>query len=339
MLDETAKLFNKFKIPLIIFLLIIGALSVSKSDSKNDLDKESTSTEYESINYENIPFDISIIPTYTGDIAVEINGNVPYFDETQLTTTSMEYYSELDSLGRCGVVYACIGQDIMPTEERGEIGMIKPSGWHTVNYNGIVSGNYLYNRCHLIGYQLTGENDNVKNLITGTRSMNVEGMMPYENIVEDYVKDTGNHVMYRVTPVFEDDNLLATGVLMEAKSVEDSGKGIMFCVFIYNVQDGIVIDYATGDSYAKEIVTTTQTPTTTDNVTSEQETTTNNENKGKYAVNMRNGKIHIVGQCSATGTGDQAMKNAQYFDTYEEAEAYSAQIAPDQNKRKCGNCW
>ncbi|MBP3339554.1 MAG: zinc metallopeptidase [Lachnospiraceae bacterium] len=158
-------------------------------------------------------------------------------------------------------------------------------------------------------------------------------------IVEDYIKDTGNHVMYRVTPVFEENNLLATGVLMEAKSVEDSGKGIMFCVFIYNVQDGIVIDYATGDSYAKEIVTTTQTPTTTDNATSEQETTTNNENKGKYAVNMRNGKIHIVGQCSATGTGDQAMKNAQYFDTYEEAEAYSAQIAPDQNKRKCGNCW
>ncbi len=178
----------------------------------------------------------------------EINGNVPEFDANEITTASFEQYTELDPLGRCGVALACVGKDIMPTEDRGSIGQVKPSGWHLAKYD-IVDGKYLYNRCHLIGYQLTGENANVRNLITGTRYLNVTGMLPFENEVAEYVKNTGNHVMYRVTPVFEDDNLVATGVQMEALSVEDSGKGVSFNVYCYNIQPGVVIDYATGESY------------------------------------------------------------------------------------------
>ena len=195
-----------------------------------------------------VTISVADIPAYAGDPYVTINDNVPQFLETDLATSSYEYYSDLDDLDRCGVVYACIGTDLMPTEERGNIGSVKPSGWHTVKYD-IVDGKYLYNRCHLIGYQLTAENANVKNLITGTRYLNVQGMLPFENLTADYVKETGNHVMYRVTPVFEGSNLVASGVLMEAYSVEDQGKGICFCTYCYNVQPGVAIDYATGDSH------------------------------------------------------------------------------------------
>lgn len=194
-------------------------------------------------------FNISDIEPYSGQPYTVVNDNIPYFIEADLTTDSFEYYSDLDSLGRCGVAYASIGLDIMPTEKRGEIGSIKPSGWQTVKYNDYIDGNYLYNRCHLIGYQLSGENSNEKNLITGTRYLNVQGMLPFENMVADYVKETENHVLYRVTPIFEGDNLVASGVLMEAESVEDNGDDILFCVYAYNVQPNIVIDYATGDSY------------------------------------------------------------------------------------------
>lgn len=175
------------------------------------------------------------------------NQNIPAFTEDEITTKSFESYSGLDRLGRCGTAFACIGEDLMPSEERGEIGQIKPSGWHTVKYD-CVDGKYLYNRCHLIAYQLAGENANEKNLITGTRYMNVEGMLPFENKVADYVRETGNHVMYRVTPVFEGENLIASGVEMEAYSVEDSGEGVSYHVFVYNRQPGITIDYATGES-------------------------------------------------------------------------------------------
>lgn len=185
---------------------------------------------------------------YSGQPYATINGNVPYFTEEELTTDSFELYSELDELGRCGPAYACVGLDLMPAEERGEIGNIKPSGWHTVKYNDIVDGNYLYNRCHLIGYLLSGENANEKNLITGTRYLNVQGMLPFETEVAEYVTETWNHVLYRVTPIFQGDNLLASGVLMEAESVEDRGQGVSFCVYVYNVQPGIAIDYATGES-------------------------------------------------------------------------------------------
>ena len=270
-------------------------------------------------------FDLSQIPAYSGKAYVTVNDNVPYFTEDEMTTESYEFYSELDTLGRCGVCAASIGRNLMPTGERGEIGSVRPTGWHTVKYQGVIDRDYLYNRCHLIGWQLTGENANVKNLITGTRYMNTIGMNPFENRVADYIRRTGNHVMYRVTPVFEGNNLLASGVLMEAKSVEDNGRGVSFNVYCYNVQPHIVIDYATGDSSLSEAEQVSQ-----------QEAPATGET---YAVNSRNGKIHMVGACPATGSGDDAMTRPVYFATYEEAEAYSAAIEPDSENRKCKSCW
>ena len=194
-------------------------------------------------------FSLQDIPPFSDDIAyVTIEDNQPNFTAEDMVTTSYEQYSPLDALGRCGVAKACVGTDIMPTEERGSIGQIKPSGWYTVKYD-CVDGKYLYNRCHLIGYQLTGENSNPNNLITGTRFLNVEGMLPFENQIAEYVKETKNHVIYRVTPIFQGENLLASGVQMEAKSVEDNGKGVCFNIYAYNNQPGITIDYATGKSW------------------------------------------------------------------------------------------
>ncbi|MCI1306047.1 MAG: DNA/RNA non-specific endonuclease [Lachnospiraceae bacterium] len=189
------------------------------------------------------------IPAYSSAPSVEINGGVPFFAAEDRTENSFESYSDLDSLGRCGPAYGCLGQETMPTEKRGDIGMVRPSGWHTVKYDGI-DGNYLYNRCHLIAYMLSGENANEKNLITGTRYMNTEGMLPYEERTADYIRSTGHHVLYRVTPVFEGNNLVASGVLMEAQSVEDDG--LVFCVYCYNVQPGVTINYSTGDSSGPE---------------------------------------------------------------------------------------
>lgn len=191
----------------------------------------------------------SHVPAFAGYLYVELDNNVPSFSDSEKVTTAFENYSELDKLKRCGVAYANICKEIMPTEKRGAIGSVKPTGWHTMNYHELVDGNYLYNRCHLIAFELAGENANVKNLITGTRYLNVKGMLPYENLVAKYVKSTNNHVLYRVTPIFEGDNLVATGVKMEAWSVEDNGAGICFNIFVYNVQPEIAIDYATGDSW------------------------------------------------------------------------------------------
>ena len=191
------------------------------------------------------------IPPFSGEPYVVVNNNEPNFSEDDLDTDAYEFYSELDRYNRCGYAMACIGIETMPTEERGSIGQVKPTGWQTVKYD-FVDGKYLYNRCHLIGFQLTGENANERNLITGTRYLNVEGMLPFENMIADYVKETGNHVLYRVTPVFEEENALASGVLMEAKSVEDNGAGVLFCVYAYNNQPGVLIDYATGDSSLDE---------------------------------------------------------------------------------------
>ncbi|MCI9209360.1 MAG: DNA/RNA non-specific endonuclease [Eubacterium sp.] len=202
-------------------------------------------------------YTLSDVPEYSGEPYVTLNENQPDFSEEDLTETSFEAYSEQDALGRCQSAWANIGQDLMPTGERGKIGHIKPTGWHTVKYDS-VDGKYLYNRCHLIGFQLTAENANEKNLITGTRYMNVEGMLPFENMVADYIKETGFHVLYRVTPVFEGDDLLAKGVQMEAYSVEDQGEGICFHVFVYNVQPGIFIDYATGESRRSDVPETQQ---------------------------------------------------------------------------------
>ena len=191
------------------------------------------------------------IPPYSDNGFVVLDNNQPGFTAEELKAEVFEYYSELDALGRCGYAMACINKKMMPTEEREDIAHIKPTGWNQVQYD-VVEGSSLYNRCHLIGFQLTGENDNVKNLITGTRYMNMEGMLPFENLVADYINETGNHVLYRVTPVFCGDNLVATGVQMEAKSVEDHGEGVCFNVFIYNVQPGIEINYETGESRAAE---------------------------------------------------------------------------------------
>lgn len=193
-------------------------------------------------------YTLDSIPEYFGQPYVTLDGNRPDFHPGDLTDEPFEYYSDLDLWGRCGMAYANICEEIMPTEPRGEIGQVKPTGWHTVKYD-CVDGKYLYNRCHLIGYQLAGENANEKNLITGTRYLNVEGMLPFENMVDDYVEDTGNHVLYRVTPVFSGRELVARGVQMEAFSVEDNGEGICFNVYVYNVQPGVTIDYATGESW------------------------------------------------------------------------------------------
>ena len=226
----------------------VGAV-VADEDSSGALgSKDKVDGPQENLVNNNSYVSLDAIPAYDGKAYVAVNNNEPFFTDSDMTTTAFENYSDLDSLGRCGVAYANIGKDIMPTEERGKIGMIKPSGWHTVKYD-VIKDRYLYNRCHLIGYQLAGENANPKNLITGTRYLNVEGMLPFENLVADYVNNTGNHVLYRVTPMFSGSNLVANGVLIEAKSVEDNGGGIFFNVYCYNVQPGVGINYENGDSW------------------------------------------------------------------------------------------
>ena len=230
-----------------------SVLSASPSQKKNTGTVVTPSAETD--------LSLSDIPAYVGEPYAVIHDNKPYFQDSDLTTQSYESYSKLDSLGRCGPAVASIGKDLMPTKKRESIGMVKPSGWHTAKYDGI-EGNYLYNRCHLIGYQLTAENANERNLITGTRYMNTEGMEPFENMTADYIKETGNHVLYRVTPLFKDHNLVAQGVLMEAESVEDKGKGVEFCVFCYNVQPGITIDYRNGDS-TRTVSSATSSPVET----------------------------------------------------------------------------
>ncbi len=191
------------------------------------------------------------IPEYDGEPYVEVEDGEPDFEEDELTGDAYESYSELDDLGRCQEAKACVGLETMPDEERGNISEVKPTGWQSVEYDK-VDGGHLYNRCHLIGFQLTGENANERNLITGTRYMNTEGMLPFENEVADYVKETGNHVLYQVTPVFEGDNLVASGVWMEAESVEDGGRGVSFNVYVFNIQPGIEIDYSQGNSWEIE---------------------------------------------------------------------------------------
>lgn len=205
--------------------------------------------------------DWTSIPAYSGAPFVAVNGNIPFFGDVNSYPASFEKYSELDRLDRCGTAFSAVGKETMPTEPRTSIGQVRPSGWQTVKYDHI-DGKYLYNRCHLIGFQLTGENANEKNLITGTRYLNVEGMLPFENMVADFVKETGNHVLYRVTPYFEGTNLVASGVLIEAKSVEDNGEGILFCVYCYNVQPQVKIDYATGNSSFAPVSTAAPTTTT-----------------------------------------------------------------------------
>lgn len=239
--------FKELIIVLITFFILQGYGYLSEKYNSNAYENNSLSEEI-------ISFDLSSIPKYKNIPFVYINENKPSFTQKDLTTESFEKYSELDSLGRCGVAYANICKDIMPkeNEERQPIGSAKPSGWKTIRYDDLIEDKYLYNRCHLIGYQLAGENANNKNLITGTRYLNVTGMLPFENKVHEYINNNKkNHVLYRVTPIYEGNNLVANGVQMEAFSVEDNGEGICFNVYVYNVQPGIIIDYATGNSRRK----------------------------------------------------------------------------------------
>lgn len=296
---------------------------------------------------------IENIPEYTGTPYVTINNNLPYFSESEITqaVNSYETYSELDSLGRCGACTASVGQDIMPTEERGSIGSVKPTGWHTVKYEG-VDGNYLYNRCHLLGYQLTGENANTKNLITGTRYMNVEGMLPFENMVADYVKETGNHVLLRVTPVFKENNLLAEGVLMEAQSVEDRGNGILFCVFCYNVQPGIVIDYATGESYEEEAETSAENisaetnANAADSVNNNSADTAGEINQENSTAAQTQNDVNAVSDTSvttmvwlsATGSKYHSINNCGSMNP-DKAVQVTEEQAIERGMGKCSKCW
>ncbi len=266
-------------------------------------------------------------PVYSGSPYEELNGNQPEFTEKEKKNkTSFEKYSELDALGRCGVAYANISREIMPTEERGAIGQVKPAGWHTVKYD-VVDGKYLYNRCHLIGYQLAGENANERNLITGTRYMNVEGMLPFENEVAEYAEDTGNHVLYRVTPIYEGKDLVAKAVQMEGYSVEDQGKGICFNVLVYNAQPGVAIDYATGDSQLSG--ETDAGAESGSSVGSGGKSGSSVSRPGqKYVLNTNTGKFHKPSCSGVTDTKAQNRKN--YMGSREELL--------EQGYEPCGRC-
>lgn len=274
-----------------------------------------------------LSFSLEDVPAYSGEPYVVLDGNEPAFSqEDRTSTTSFESYSPLDALGRCGTAYANVGTDLMPTEDRGDIGQVKPTGWHTVKYD-CVDGKYLYNRCHLIGYQLTGENANEENLITGTRYLNVEGMLPFEDLVADYVQETDNHVLYRVTPVFEGDNLVASGVQMEGWSVEDEGEGVCFNVYVYNVQPGVTIDYATGESAlasdASESGTADTETTTGEDTAPETETA-----ETTYILNTSSRKFHLP-DCSSVSSMKEENKS-----TY----TGSREDLIEQGYEPCGQC-
>lgn len=285
---------------------ILGACSQSAGSQQTEVNTE-LSGEKDTGSPEQSSFDLSQVPAYSGEPYVVVNNNNPFFKDSDLTTEAFEKYSDLDSLGRCGAAYANVCQEIMPTEKRGAIGMVKPTGWQTVKYDW-VDGKYLYNRCHLIGYQLSGENANEKNLITGTRYLNVDGMLPFENLVADYVHETDHHVLYRVTPVFENSNLVASGVLMEAQSVEDDD--VLFCVYCYNVQPKVTIDYATGESHASEDTNIQETSQSTGEQT--------------YIVNENTKKFHLP-SCSSVKDMNSGNKREFTGDRQELLdEGYSA---------------
>ena len=277
--------------------------------------------------------DISMetIPEYDGEPYVVIDDNEPNFTEEELQPEAYETYGTLDALGRCSTAEASIGEELMPTEKRGAIGKVKPTGWHTVKYD-MVEGKYLYNRCHLIGYQLTAENANEKNLITGTRYMNTEGMLPFENMVADYIKETGNHVMYRVTPVFEGENLVASGVQMEAESVEDQGADLSFNVYVYNVQPGVEIDYKTGESWeANELLPASKNSDKAGNAvsgTASDKDSSDPVSEQTYILNTSSKKFHKE---SCSGVKSMKEKNKKVY-TGKREEVIEQGYAP------CGNC-
>ena len=268
------------------------------------------------------------VPEYSGDPYVEINDNQPEFEDYELTTEAFEEYSELDELGRCGTAEACVGEETMPTEERGNISSVKPTGWKNKDYDN-VDGGRLYNRCHLIGFQLTGENANEKNLITGTRYMNTEGMLPFENMVADSVHETDNHVLYRVTPIFDGDDLVASGVQMEAESVEDDGAGVCFNVYVYNVQPQITINYATGDNWESDTVESDKDLSEYDETDRLEDPEGSwAEEEQTYILNVNSHKFHLP-ECS--GAKDMKEQNKREF-TGTRSELIEEGYEP------CGSC-
>ena len=283
---------------LLALLLCAGsALAMTGCSAEDALEALNQAEKLFSIEGETVT--VEELPEYDGHPYIAVNDNMPDFDEDDLTEDSFEMYSDLDSLGRCGVCYANVGQDLMPTEKRGSIGSVKPTGWVTSKYD-FVDGKYLYNRCHLLGYQLTAENANERNLITGTRYMNTEGMLPFENLVADYVRESGGHVLYRVTPVFYGDELVARGVQMEGFSVEDKGASVCFNVFVYNVQPGVTIDYADGSNQASASKDVSQSA------------------EGEIRGNSRSKVYHCPGQRAYDDMADS--KNLVVFSSEEEAQ-------------------
>ena len=284
---------------------------VEKSEDKQDI-ANGLQANNQTSEQNNSPLSLANVSDYSGKAYVAVNNNEPFFTQADYTTQSFARYSSLDSLGRCGVAFANVGQDIMPTEDRDDISSVTPSGWKNKNYGDLIEGGYLYNRCHLLGFQLTGENANEKNLITGTRYLNIEGMLPFENMIADYVKETGKHVLYRVTPIFDGANLLASGVLLEGYSIEDEGEGISFCVYCYNVQPGVMIDYVTGESYTEGAgesvgtVLTHQLTTTTSAVIQIEDQVQNVD----YILNTNTHKFHYP-DCSSVKSMNEI--NKEYF--------------------------
>lgn len=294
------------------FMLSLSMTACSQDITDTGADTGATSSNEVGTSEKEIQ--LTDIPEYDSDPYVVINSNEPFFDESDYTTETFENYSDLDSLGRCGVAYANICKELMPTEDRQDINSVTPSGW-VQNENDFVDGGYLYNRCHLIGHQLAGEDANEKNLITGTRYLNIQGMLPFENMVADYIDETDNHVLYRVTPVYDGNDLVASGVLMEAWSVEDSGDGICYNVYCYNVQPGVEIDYSTGDNWKS---------TSSENST----TATDSNDSSTYILNTKSRKFHDP-ECSSVDDMSEANK-----ETY----SGSRDELIEQGYEPCGRC-
>lgn len=324
------KLLNVFMMLLVACSMLLAGCNAEIEENNSKTQKENTIQKENEAQKEASNITLSSIPQYSGNPYIAINDNEPTFSKEDMTTKSFETYSALDGLGRCGIAYANIGKDLMPTEKRGNISSVKPAGWKSVKYDH-VDGKNLYNRCHLIGYQLTAENANDRNLITGTRYLNVEGMLPFENMIADYIKETGNHVLYKVEPIFEGDNLVASGVHMQGYSVEDEGEGISFNVYAYNVQPGVVIDYATGESKLGNPEEQEASASAADKRTGEKELTAEkSENKVSQTTNLqeanstaevrgnsRSKVYHCIGQADYDEMGNS--KNLVVFKSEQEA--------------------
>lgn len=321
------KITNKILLLMLSLCMVVtmAGCGSNSASSSSDTGSVSSSTASQSASSNTVNSDsVGSVPKYSGEASITINNNVPKFTKKQLASAkSYQKYGKLDNYGRATSCIACIGKEIMPTTKRGSIGMIKPSGWHLVKYD-FVDGKYLYNRCHLIAYELTGVDGKshylAQNLVTGTRYMNIEGQLPYENMTTEYIKSTGNHVLYRSTPIFIGDNLLCSGVHMEAESIEDNGKGIKFNVYCYNVQPKVVIDYATGDSHLFSDKSTASSSNSSNSVSN---ASTSSSGKNIYVINTNTKKFHKPSCASVKQTLAQNKKTVHETRTQLINEGYS----------------